>query len=351
MDFQLFLSLPHVAHSVGRTCTVLFEKSGESDFCSLFFCCLLQWAEHKKAVFSFVRWVTFVWRWILAGWNFCPGFQVGSTRIVLGFCFGQKGPASLTLSIVGKGHLKRCQRVVYGMQEFQSPGPGLSLARVRQLPKIGISKNGNLIFPIGLEDNSIFTLQVTIKMLKLVNNACLWRKNWISFFIEIPIFGNCPWVHIYFTLVCQNTWENARMRQKEHQVKPEDNAEASAIHCDISLQRVKPDQALRSRDECFYVASLGYITECCWTQRQIQDFGQGAQWSFDPRGGALSLIFSPNRGFPLKIDWKLHDSENQDLKLVPGKHSTFVSDPLESVRFLKRIKGWGVIWGKPRMFQ
>ena len=35
-------------------------------------------------------------------------------------------------------------------------------------------------------------------------------------------------------------------------------------------------------------------------QGQIQDFGQGAQWRFDPRG-ALSLKFAQNRGFSLKI--------------------------------------------------
>ena len=38
------------------------------------------------------------------------------------------------------------------------------------------------------------------------------------------------------------------------------------------------------------------------TQVQIQDFGQGAQWSFDPKGvGALSPKFAQNRGFPLKL--------------------------------------------------
>ncbi len=32
-------------------------------------------------------------------------------------------------------------------------------------------------------------------MSKLVNNACLWWKNWIWFFFHVPIFGYCPlWV-------------------------------------------------------------------------------------------------------------------------------------------------------------
>ena len=35
-------------------------------------------------------------------------------------------------------------------------------------------------------------------------------------------------------------------------------------------------------------------------QARIQDFGQGGQRSFDPKG-ALSLQFAQNRGFPLKL--------------------------------------------------
>ena len=38
------------------------------------------------------------------------------------------------------------------------------------------------------------------------------------------------------------------------------------------------------------------------SQARIQDFGQGGQWSFDPKGwGALSPKFAQNRGFSLKI--------------------------------------------------
>ena len=36
------------------------------------------------------------------------------------------------------------------------------------------------------------------------------------------------------------------------------------------------------------------------TQARIQDFGQGAQWSFDPKGGPMPKM-------SLKIAWKLHD--------------------------------------------
>ncbi len=36
---------------------------------------------------------------------------------------------------------------------------------------------------------------------------------------------------------------------------------------------------------------------------------RGAQRSFDPRGWALTPKFAHNRGFPLKISWKLHDFE------------------------------------------
>ena len=31
------------------------------------------------------------------------------------------------------------------------------------------------------------------------------------------------------------------------------------------------------------------------SQARIQDFGQGGQWSFDPKGGALSPKFAQNK--------------------------------------------------------
>ncbi len=43
-------------------------------------------------------------------------------------------------------------------------------------------------------------------------------------------------------------------------------------------------------------------------QARIQDFGQGGQQSFNPKGG-LSPKFAQNKGFSLKIAWKLHDFE------------------------------------------
>ena len=42
---------------------------------------------------------------------------------------------------------------------------------------------------------------------------------------------------------------------------------------------------------------------------RIQDFGEGGQQSFDPKGGDLSPNLAQNRGFPLKIACKLHDFE------------------------------------------
>ncbi len=41
----------------------------------------------------------------------------------------------------------------------------------------------------------------------------------------------------------------------------------------------------------------------------IQDFGQGGPAEFWPQGGALSPKYAQNRGFSLKIAWKLHDFE------------------------------------------
>ncbi len=45
------------------------------------------------------------------------------------------------------------------------------------------------------------------------------------------------------------------------------------------------------------------------SSRADPGFWSGGQWSFDPREGALSPKFAQNRGFPLKIAWKLHGFE------------------------------------------
>ena len=44
-------------------------------------------------------------------------------------------------------------------------------------------------------------------------------------------------------------------------------------------------------------------------QAQIQDFAQGGAVEVGPPLGALNPKFAQNRGFSLKIAWKLHDFE------------------------------------------
>ena len=90
------------------------------------------------------------------------------------------------------------------------------------------------------------------------------------------------------------------------------------------------------------------------SQARIQDFGQGGQWSFDPKGG-LSPKFAQNRGFPLKIAWKLHDFEEilgAGLPGPPGSATVSPSSPQERTdsRAIERL--WFRICGTytdPRM--
>ncbi len=48
-------------------------------------------------------------------------------------------------------------------------------------------------------------------------------------------------------------------------------------------------------------------------QGQIRDFGQGGPSGVLVRGGSLSPKFAQNRGFPLKIAWKLRDFDKKSL--------------------------------------
>ncbi len=49
---------------------------------------------------------------------------------------------------------------------------------------------------------------------------------------------------------------------------------------------------------------------CSWgTQARTQDFGQEGPTEFWFQGGTLTSKFAQDRGFPLKIAWKLHDFE------------------------------------------
>ncbi len=80
----------------------------------------------------------------------------------------------------------------------------------------------------------------------------------------------------------------------------------------------------------FFLTQIAILDQCCFDswlgdfdkpQARIQDFGQGGQRSFDTKG-ALSKKFAQNRGFSLKIAWKLHDLKNLGAREGPPGSAT-----------------------------
>ncbi len=76
---------------------------------------------------------------------------------------------------------------------------------------------------------------------------------------------------------------------------------------------------------------LQSLTGSTQMQARIQDFGQGDQQSFYPKGGPR-LKFALNRGFSLKITWKLHD-----FKKILGATGAWPSGPSAWIRYWN---GW-----------
>ena len=120
----------------------------------------------------------------------------------------------------------------------------------------------------------------------------------------------CVFVSVGSHFFCK--WGNTNSMKNKHKHQQNNKAAKLAVKQSLLGKRWK---------KCFWCNNLGD------TRRGSRIFVRVAQRSFDP-GGGLSTKFAQNRGFSIKISWKLHDFEKKKCWGYGGGLGPFLDLPV-----------------------